>query len=188
MKEIEILVNVLDSKEKVLKILSNFKYNGIKKVLDIYLYDPKTNKFHFKNKECLRIRKKDSKNFLAYKKDNYDSNGNWIYSDEHETEINDFEIVMKIMEQFGLKELIKIDNEKHTFVTDKYEIVLEDVRDLGLFLEIERLEVKDNEDVNEVKKEIQEFIYRLGIKVSKELNLGKPELMLKKQEEFNNSL
>ena len=184
MKEVEILVSVLEDKEKVLKALSNFKYNGIKKVLDIYIYHPKTNKFHFENKECLRIRKKDSKNFLTYKKDNFDSMGNWVYSDEYEIEISDFETAIKIMEQLGLKELIKIDNEKHTFVTDMYEIVLEDVKDLGLFLEVERFEVKDEEDIPAIKKDIRKFIDKLGIEVSKELNFGKPELML--QNSVNN--
>ena len=36
-------------------------------------------------------------------------------------------------------------------------------------------------DVKKVKEEIQEFIDSLGIKVSEELNMGKPEMMIKRK-------
>ena len=81
----------------------------------------------------------------------------------------------------GLKILTQIENEKHTFLTDKYEIVFEDVKNLGLFLEVERLSVDDNENIADVKQEIRDFIKNLDIKIKDELNAGKPELMLKKQ-------
>jgi adenylate cyclase class IV len=59
-------------------------------------------------------------------------------------------------------------------------IEFESVKDLGLFLEVEFC-TDDDVDVATVKKEIQQFIDSLGLAVSKELNAGKPELMLRKQ-------
>ena len=35
-------------------------------------------------------------------------------------------------------------------------------------------------DVSEIKKQIQSFIDEIGLKVSKELNMGKPEMYMKK--------
>ena len=84
-------------------------------------------------------------------------------------------------QNLGFKILTQIDNEKHTFLTDKYEIVFEDVKNLGLFLEVERLSISENENIAEAKQEIRDFVKYLSIKIKKELNAGKPELMLKKQ-------
>ena len=40
---------------------------------------------------------------------------------------------------------------------------------------------KEDVDVKEIKMQIQTFIDSLNLKVSKELNIGKPELMLNKK-------
>ncbi len=182
MKEVEILVKVLDKKSKALKALKEFKFLGSKEVLDIYFYDPlrndlKPNKSGNLDK-CFRLRKKNKKNFLAYKIDRFDSAGIWLYSDGHEVELSSFKQGMQILKYLGFKKLIKIENKKHTFLTDKYEIVLEDVKNLGIFLEVERLVVKEK-DISRAKEEIRNFLKLLDIKLGKELNIGKPELMLR---------
>ena len=56
--------------------------------------------------------------------------------------------------------------------------VIENVKDLGLFLEVEYCTDIDG-DVK-MEKKIQEFINSLGINVSEELNIGKPEMYMKK--------
>ena len=87
---------------------------------------------------------------------------------------------IQISKHLGLKELVKIDNTKYTYLTNGYEIVLEDVKNLGLFLEVEKLaQVSDDEIVN-TKQEMRDFIKKLGIEIGDELNMGKPELMLRK--------
>ena len=63
---------------------------------------------------------------------------------------------------------------------------MEDVKDLGLFLEVELLNVPDENgvekdfDVEDERKKIFEFVSVLNIKLSDELNVGKPELLLRK--------
>lgn len=183
MKEIEVLIEVLCSKEQALSELKKFTFQGIKKTIDIYFFDPLRQDLQPKAdgrlRNSFRLRQKDGKYFLAYKIDNF-KNNDWIYSDEHEVSVGDFDIALSIIKQLGLQELVRVENEKHIFMTPKYEIVLEDVKDLGLFLEVEKLsEVPDNA-VADAKQEIRNFIKKLGIKIGNELNAGKPELMLKK--------
>lgn len=184
MKEIEILVEVLDDVENVLKALDKFQYEGDKETIDVYYYDPlrdtlKPNSAGEIN-ECLRVRTKNDLAYVTYKVDNFDDNGKWLYSDEYETTIGDLVMLNKIIERLGLVPLLTIHNKKKTYVTDKYEIVLEDVKDLGHFLEVEFC-TNEDVDVKKVKEEIQEFIDSLGIKVSEELNMGKPEMMIKRK-------
>ncbi len=185
MKEVEILVEVLSEKEKALEVLNKFSFAGEKEVLDIYFYDEKRDLLKPKGDkltECFRVRKKDKTNYITYKVDQFDGDGKWVYSDEEETEVKDFETIVKIISNLGLKPLVEIDNIKHTFYTEEYEIVLEEVKGLGLFLEVERLKVQEEENIEEVKKEIFNFINSLDIKVGPESNVGKPEMMLRKNQ------
>ena len=191
MKEVEILVQVYDNKETVLNSLKYLTFKGKKETLDIYYYDTLRNNLQVKNNkypiEWFRLRKKNNKSFLTYKKDNY-KDDIWLYSDEDETEITEFEIGKTIINKLGLKELITIDNIKHTFETKLYEIVFEEVKNLGLFLEVERLKISDTESVEEIKIEIQKFINTLKLNVSPELNIGKPELMLRQNLKTTNTI
>ena len=185
MKEIEILVELKDSKEKTLRVLEQFTSHGKKRILDIYFYDPLRMELQTEDsgrlRRCLRLRKKEGKAFIAYKIDYFDNNDQWKYSDEHETSVGDFETILHILENLGFQELVRIDNEKHTFSTPEYEIVFEDVKNLGFFLEVEKLHEVADSEVTKTKEEIRKFIRGLGLQTSAELNAGKPELMLKKK-------
>ena len=182
MKEIEILVEVYDSIDKIKELLKKYEYVGLKHTIDEYYYDP-NNSFLKPDKNnqlshCLRLRSKNKEYSITYKDDVFE-NGKWLYSNEYETKVEDINMLKEIFNRLGLKKFIEINNKKEIYKTDKYEIALEDVKDLGLFMEVEYC---TNEDVNvvEVKKEIQNFIDKLNIKVSDELNMGKPEMYLRK--------
>ncbi len=184
MKEIEILVKVLDNKQKALSVLDSYKKVGIKKITDTYFFNSERNELQPDQSgrltRCLRLRKKENKNFLAYKIDYFNEKGVWLYSDEHETEVADFETMMVILRHLGLEILVEIKNKKHIYLTDKYEIVLEEVENLGLFLEVECLGQVEDDKVLDVKNEIWKFIKSLKMVTEEESNAGKPELMIRK--------
>ena len=75
-------------------------------------------------------------------------------------------MLKQIFERLGLVKFIEINNEKETYTFEDYEIVIENVKDLGIFMEVEYC-TKEDVDVSEVKKQIQSFIDELGLKVSK---------------------
>ena len=70
-------------------------------------------------------------------------------------------------------------NIKKIYKKDKYEIALENVENLGYFMEVEYC-TDDDVDVKKIKAEMQQFIDNLGLNISEELNMGKPEMMIKK--------
>lgn len=181
MQEIEILVELMASIDDAKKALSIFNYQGAKKTLDVYYFDPLRENLKMNNSdkilECCRVRTKNEKSYVTYKVDIY--NGDlWSHSDEYETEVQDANSIHSILNCLGLKELVTIVNTKHTFISEKYEIVVEDVVDLGCFLEVELLEVPKEKTIEELKNEIFIFISGLGLKIGPELNSGKPELLL----------
>ena len=182
MKEIEILVEVYDDLSVIKKKFERFDYKGLNNTIDEYYYDPKrdTLKPDKDNQlsHCLRLRTKNTDHSVTYKDDVFE-NGKWLYSNEYETKIDSIEIMRDIFKKLGLIKFLEIDNKKETYVYGDYEIVIENVKDLGLFMEVEYCTNEDI-DVKSVKREIQKFIDELGLNVSEELNMGKPEMYMKK--------
>lgn len=183
MLEVEILVDLYTDINIAKQKLEVYACPKVQKVVDYYYYDPlrenlKPNKDN-KIMECCRIREKGGNCYITYKEDHY--NGPvWSHSDEYEMTCSDIEIAKKIFEKIGLKELIIIDNTKSVFNINNYELVLEEVKELGNFLEVEYKSVVEYDSIEMIKDEIRIFIMQLGLEIGDELNSGKPELMLMK--------
>ena len=182
MKEIEILVEVKDDIDTVKNKLKDFEHVGLNHTIDEYYYDPLRDDLKPDNNNqlanCLRLRAKNDNYYVTYKNDVFEGE-KWLYSNEYETKIESIEMMKEVFERLGLKKFLEIDNNKEIYKTDKYEIALEDVKDLGIFLEVEYC-TNEDVDVSKIKEEIQEFIDKLEINVSEELNMGKPEMYMHK--------
>lgn len=183
MKEIEILVKVLEPKSVVLKKLSRFKIDHISNIVDEYYQNN-----HIKgllptknapSSEMLRTRIKDGKSYITYKKDVFTKTG-WAYSDEYETGVNDIKIISDILKKLGFKLLVKVINKRTIYYYKTFEICLEEVTGLGLFLEIECLKPGKRKP-EAVRDEILALIKSLNIKVSEESMMGKGEMLYRKQ-------
>ncbi len=182
MKEIEVLVEVYDDILSIKNKFKKFDYKGLKNTIDEYYYDPKrdTLKPDKDNQlsHCLRVRSKNHEYSITYKDDVFD-NGKWLYSNEYETKVESVAMIKEIFNKLGLVKFIEINNKKETYTYNNYEIVIEDVKDLGIFMEVEYC-TNEDVDVKLIKKEIQNFIDSLELNVSEELNMGKPEMYMKK--------
>ena len=165
MQEIEILFFLEEDINKAINKLEdefgNFDYNDIH---DIY--------YKTKPRTSLRLREYDFFGILTYKQDIYKGK-EWIYSDEYETEV-DFDDMKKILDQlFDVYVELKI--KRRFFDSKNYKIYIDQVKGLGNFLEVER--IKKAKSIEKAKEDIRKFVKGLDIKVGKELNKGKPELM-----------
>lgn len=187
MREIEILFELHTDIEQAKSALKKFHYKGTKQTKDIYYADPLRKHMYLNEDdrlvECCRLREKGDKAYITYKINHYD-NGIWIFCDEYETEVKDIKVMEKIFECLGLEKLVVINNVKHLYETPNYEIALEEVTGLGCFLEIEALHDDKNSSAEEIKSEIYKFAKNLGPIVGKELNSGKPELLLQKKRQI----
>lgn len=182
MKEIEILVEVYEPVKKVKESFKNFHYLGLKHVIDEYYYDPKRKALKPNNNNelnhCLRLRSKNDEYSITYKDDVFENN-KWLYSKEYETKVESLTIMKEIFNRLGLIKFLEIDNQKETYTYNDYKIVIENVKDLGIFLEVEYC-TKDDIDIKLEKRKIKDFINTLNLNISEELNMGKPEMYLKK--------
>lgn len=184
MREVEILVELYTDIKAARETMSFFEFQGSKYTVDTYYYDPLRSNLQLnkdnKLMECCRIRNKNNRYFLTYKTDVYD-NDIWQYSEEHESEFMDRQAIENILKNLGLRELVVINNVKHTYLNNLFEIVIEEVEGLGNFLEVEYKNNDDDRPVQEIKDEIYSFIQSLKLEIGQELNSGKPELFLLKR-------
>ena len=182
MKEIEVEVTFDNTKEEVIKVLSKYEYVGEKEIVDIYYYDPLRSNLQpesdLRLNETFRVRKTKKGHYLTYKKQHFKGKL-WVYSDEYETKVEDYNTIKKIIKMLGLKELITVHNRRNIYKYKDFEIELEDIEGLGIFIEVEKMSTLDNEI--EIKEEIRDFIRSLKLKNVKELNIGKNQYLISKK-------
>ena len=187
MIELEVLVEVYSSYEQALHSLSQLKLKREDLTEDIYYYDPLRPKLQPENNKLnasFRLRNRKGESYITYKDDHF-SGDKWIYSDEFEIQISDFNIAREIINRLGLKELVILKNLKRVYLYKDYEVVLEKVDNLGVFLEVELKKSINEKEVYTEKNNINNFIESLGINCSSELNCGKPELFIRKHGKTN---
>ena len=189
MKEIEVEVAFDNTKKEMIELLSKYEYLGEKEIYDIYYYDPLRDNLKpesdLRLNETFRIRKTDRGCYMTYKKQHFKGKL-WIYSDEYEVAIENFETVKTIISMLGLEYLITVHNKRRVYRYNNFEIELEDVEGLGIFLEVERL--SSNADGMKVKEEIRNFIRNLNLKNVRELNIGKNQYLLSQKMNRNLNL
>ncbi len=158
--------------------LSNEEYQNLKENLKIIAkYDKKTvqkdeyftpeyrdftkEQYPF---EWLSVRERGGKNILNYKHYYPEGAEKHEWCDEYEVNLDNSEKIKKIFKRINIKSFATINKIRYTYIyKDKYEIALDEVKDLGYFVEIE---VKKLEwDYKTERKEI----YRIA---EEELNLN----------------
>jgi predicted adenylyl cyclase CyaB len=183
MREIEILVRILEPKINALKKLSRFKIHHISNISDQYYHNPIHKGFlptmKKNSSEMIRTRIKDGKHYFTYKKDVFTKSG-WAYSDEYETEVKDAKVIDAILRNLEFLPLVKVVNKRTIYYFKTFEICLEEVKGLGLFMEIECI-TPGKRSSEKIRDEILELINDIGIKVTEESKMGKGELLYRKK-------
>jgi predicted adenylyl cyclase CyaB len=188
-KEVEILVPVISDEQACYDALEPLDHVSSAHTVDTYYYDPLRNDLKPDDTgrimACMRIRSKDGVDggWMAYKSDVFEGD-EWLYSNEHETRVEDTKASEDIVRSLGLKVLTIVNCKKHVYMTPDgtKEVVFEQVQGLGNFLEVENKAPVEEDEVRVVKEGLRTFLSKeLQLEVGEELNAGKPELMLRKQ-------
>lgn len=164
--EIEIKIKVDESSfETARKQLNQIAvYKGKSNQIDTY-YSSKEEGYLGKEEfpyKWLSIRERSGKIILNYK--NYYPEGaeKHQYCDEYETEVGSVEAMNSILNCLGVERIAVVDKVREKFVfKDEFEIVLDSVKDLGCFIEIEAL--KDLGGIEVTRQKVEEFISNLDI-------------------------
>jgi len=130
--------------------------------------------------EWLSIRKRGDKTILNYKHYHPENVEITTHCDEFESEIKNKDKLEKIFSALDFKKLIIVEKKREIYMyNDEFEIALDDVKELGYFIEIEA--IKDFGNVMVTRKQLFEFAKKMGIDVSKTEKRGYPYLLMKKK-------
>ncbi|MFH1053498.1 MAG: class IV adenylate cyclase [Candidatus Woesearchaeota archaeon] len=178
--EVELKFPLLNSKElmKELDEIATKKHEEYQK--DTYFDLPHRSFLESKPiKEWLRIREGSRGHYLNYK--------NWHHSetemanscDEYETKIDDAELLKKIFENLGIKEIIIVEKKRRTWNYKGTEVAIDVLKDGPTFIEIEAK--GEFKNIEEAKKHLYQILNELNAKTGEQEFQGYPWLLLKKK-------
>ncbi len=176
MKEIEVKIEIEDiGKIQSLLESKGLVFGGIVTQRDV-VYVPQ----NITDLPCpagtnvLRIRTQGETSILTLKRSDP---GNHLSKTEHETEVKNPKELALIIEQLGFKKITDTSKSRTKCKVKKYEICLDNVEDVGDFLEIEEL---TDRDPLVSQKEMLEYLKSLDVDVSKRVDVGYDVLWFRK--------
>jgi adenylate cyclase class 2 len=178
--EIELKFPLLNRLELIEKLKSIAKLEKSEELQKDTYYNPAHRNFLSKKpvSEWLRLRESKKGFSLNYKKWHNEDGNKTISCDEFETKIENIESLKKLFENLNFEETIIIEKNRSVWHYKDTEIAIDDVKDLGNFIEIE---AKGNFiNIGEAKKHLYLILNELGAKIGEQDFEGYPYLLLKK--------
>ncbi len=125
--------------------------------------------------QILRVRKSNDKYFLTLKI----SQSSRQDSIEREMEINDGEMMIEIIKLLEWQNAPTVDKKRIKTNFNDIEIVLDTVKDLGEFIEAEKIVTDIDPDARrKIQGELMDFLVELGVKKEDQVIDGKYDIML----------
>lgn len=161
--EIEIQVKVENIKSLIGFLEKNAQFKSETHQLDEYFSPAHRNFVEFRPlKEWLRLRDSNGDYSINYKNWHFDENGKSNYCDEYETELEDIDQIKKILEILNFKSLVLVDKLRKIWIYKDYEISIDNVKYLGVFVEIEYIGNDKNANIKAITNEMISFLNNLG--------------------------
>lgn len=189
MKEIEITVKVFDSVEKTKDILAR---QGLKIVdtystKDIYLSQDinlsQSIESVLNKSVILRQIVTPSKVIkkIVHKNKVYDGD-TLLYEDKINLKCEDLENAKLLFEALDFKELVIVQYDSFVYQKEGLELSFQNVKDLGLLLEIEsdKKKLESEEDVMQEKRRLYNLAKSLSLNIDDELNIKKAKALIEK--------
>ncbi len=177
-KEVEIRVIIKDFKKAEERLLNLGKFVKSRKQIDKYYY-PKNHNFYAREpiKEYLRIRREKGGHHLNYSYCHLEKDGSLISTDEYETLTSDPEVLEKIFARIDMVHKITVTKIRKYFVLKDFEVVLDYIKELGYFMEIEAK--KDFGGEKKTKEKCFELLDKLNIDYKKSPEMGYPTMVMR---------
>lgn len=156
--EVEIKAICSDFKE-IEKLLKIKEAEFIKKAYQTDIYYNAPNRDLRETNEYIRVRYSDQNKEGIFA---YHVNINEHANKEYEVKIDDFKVFIQILETFGFKQLGKIEKERIVYMLNGFVITLDDVKNIGKFMEIETNCEKESE-INDRRDECISLLENLHI-------------------------
>lgn len=129
-------------------------------------------------RNVFRIREQNGKFILTLKK----AQSNELDCIERETVIEDAEQIKDMLTYLGYKEFVRYSKKRKKCKYKEYEICLDEVDELGTFIEVERM---SEDDASKIQEELLKFLLSLGIEKEDMIVKGYDTMIFKQKGEIN---
>lgn len=162
MIEIELKYRVTDNKSDIVHLVTQlgFKEHDLKHQIDAIYLPSKHKSFatFTLGEPVARVRSENGKNTLTVKKKINSSS-----RIEHEIECGDFDIACQIIETLGYRQIVMVDKQRRSFTNSNgMTLTIDDVKNLGEFVEIEILE-EDAKNETIALEKIKNLASQIGL-------------------------
>lgn len=178
-EEVEIKVKLKNPGGAIKFLDENAEFVKSKSQKDDY-FVPQNNDFFGEDptKEYLRVRFEGEKNNIGYHFCHFDDKGRLLKTDEYESKVENPEMVEEILNKIGIIKRVSVEKNRKTYKYNDYEIVVDEIKNLGWFMEIEAGEIK--ESIEKTKEECYNLLKKFNIDWEEAPNMGYPDMILKK--------
>lgn len=176
--EIEIKVNIenMDNLTKFLEENAMFKLST--RQIDEYFNAPDRDFLAIRPvTEWLRLRQTREAVLITYKKAHYTTEGKLNFRDEFETIVGDIDQARKILLSLGYTPLVTVNKVRKIWRYQEYEVALDEVQGLGIFVEIE-YKGEDPSNPKLITDQMIEFLRKVDCGEIKRHHSGYPYIML----------
>ena len=129
--------------------------------------------------DWLRIRETDNGASINFKHWHNQGNAQAVSCDEFESHIESADAVKNIFAQLDIKEAVIVEKKRGIWNYKGVEVALDQVTDLGTFIEIEAK--GDFSSIPEAEKHLYDVLKELGAEIGKQDRKGYPHLLLEKK-------
>lgn len=137
--------------------LANKKFKFIKEEI-------KTDIYYSNQKKIIRIRKLNTlEKIVTFKKKILDNNNTVEINKEIEFKIDSINNFLTLIKELKFKKLYKKIKKSLIYQTNNLNIEINEIKNLGFFLEIEKI-INNQNDIDLAKKEIDNIINQFGLK------------------------
>ncbi len=183
-QEVEIQAIIKNPKEAEKKLKKVGKYLKARKQVDKYFVP--SNKDYFKIDppvEYIRVRYEKDKSHINYSFVRFDRNLKLVAANEYETLVGEPKMAESMFQKIGLIPKVTVVKIRKYFDCDDFEVVLDQVKGLGNFIEVEAK--KDLGGVKKTRQACQKFLDDLNVKYEVLKLMGYPRLLHLKQKGIN---
>jgi adenylate cyclase class 2 len=172
--KIENFEKFIEAKNKILSLGSKLISKTLEE--DIYFQHPLRD--FSKTDEALRIRRTNGKNYLTYKGEKISKISKTRL--EIQTEIENFENTKEIFLKLGFKPVATISKKREKYILGSTFIYMDEVKDLGYFIEIEE-EIENELSIKIIEEKLIKILEKINIPKKSITRKSYLELLLEKK-------
>ena len=187
MKETEITLQIYNPKEETIKILKKQGYTETENfIMDDHYFTSLTevqNKQYaeiMKNSILLRTFSVSNQHLLIYKNKEFDNQGNVICEEKVNCPVSDIYSAEKILKLANFNNFVNLNTHIQVFNKGNIGFTIQEVKDLGLFIEIEEFDYMKVMTIEEKIEELLKIANSLNLQLGSDYNCKKVQMMLNK--------